>query len=78
MRYLRIILVALGFIPVLYSCNKTLNVNADWREITVVYGLLSQNEDTTYIKITKAFLGEGMHCNLQRLPIPAPFLISWM
>ena len=34
-------------------------MNADWREITVVYGLLSQNEDTTYIKITKAFLGEG-------------------
>jgi hypothetical protein len=59
MRYLRNILVATVFITVLSSCNNKLNVNADWRDITVVYGLLSQNEDTTYLKITRAFLGEG-------------------
>jgi hypothetical protein len=68
MRYLRIFLVALVFIPVLYSCNKDLNVNADWRDITVVYGILSQNEDTTYIKITKAFLGEGDAMQFAKIP----------
>lgn len=68
MRYLRIILVALVFVPVLYSCNKDLNVNADWRDITVVYGILSQNEDTTYIKITKAFLGEGDAMQFAKIP----------
>jgi len=68
MRYLRIILIALVFLPVLYSCNKKLNVNADWRDITVVYGLLSQNEDTTYIKITKAFLGEGNAMQFAKIP----------
>jgi hypothetical protein len=68
MRYLRIILVVLIFLPVLYSCNKKLNVNADWRDITVVYGLLSQNEDTTYIKITKAFLGEGDAIQFAKIP----------
>ncbi len=68
MRYLRIFLVALVFIPVLYSCNKNLNVNADWRDITVVYSLLSQNEDTTYIKITKAFLGEGDALMFAKIP----------
>jgi hypothetical protein len=59
MRYLRFFLISLVILPVLYSCNKKLEVNADWRDITVVYGLLNQAEDTTYIKITKAFLGEG-------------------
>ena len=68
MRYLRIILVVLVFITVIYSCNKNLNVNADWRDITVVYGLLSQNEDTTYIKITKAFLGEGDALMFAKIP----------
>jgi len=68
MRYLRIILVVLVFITVLYSCNKNLNVNADWRDITVVYGILSQNEDTTFIKITKAFLGEGDAMQFAKIP----------
>jgi hypothetical protein len=56
------------FITVLYSCNKNLNVNADWKDITVVYGILSQNEDTTYIKITKAFLGEGDAMQFAKIP----------
>jgi hypothetical protein len=73
MRYLRIIFVLLVFIPVLYSCNKNLNVNADWKEITVVYGLLSQNEDTTYIKITKAFLGEGDALQFAKIPDSSSF-----
>jgi hypothetical protein len=68
MRYVRIILAALVFIPVLYSCNKNLNVDADWRDITVVYGLLSQNDDTTYLKITKAFLGEGDAMQFSKIP----------
>ncbi len=68
MRYLRIILVVLVIITVFYSCNKNLNVNADWRDITVVYGLLSQNDDTAYIKVTKAFLGEGDAMQFAKIP----------
>jgi len=68
MRYLRIIIVFLMLITVLYSCNNKLNVNADWRDITVVYGILSQNEDTSYIKITKAFLGEGDAMQFAKIP----------
>ncbi len=68
MRYLRIILVALVIITVSNSCNKKLNVNADWRDITVVYGILSQNEDTTFIKVTKAFLGEGDALQFAKIP----------
>ena len=59
MRCLRFIPLVLLLVTVLYSCNKDLNVNDDWKDITVVYGILDQTEDTTFIKITKAFLGEG-------------------
>jgi len=41
------------------SCSTKFDINANWQEITVVYGLLNQNETTHYIKINKAFLGEG-------------------
>ena len=43
----------------LKSCNKDINVNAEWEDITVVFGLLDQNADTHYVKINKAFLGEA-------------------
>lgn len=68
MRYLRIILVLLVSVAALWSCNKKLNVNADWRDITVVYGILNQNDDTAFIKITKAFLGEGDALQFAKIP----------
>jgi hypothetical protein len=68
MRYLRIILAAIVFATILYSCNKDLNVNADWKAITVVYGLLDQTQDTTFIKITKAFLGPGDAMQFAKVP----------
>ncbi|MCX6287424.1 MAG: hypothetical protein NTY96_09945 [Bacteroidetes bacterium] len=43
----------------LASCKKNLVVNADWKDVTVVYGLLDQTEPVHYVKITKAFLGPG-------------------
>ena len=39
------------------SCETDFNVNADWKEVTVVYGLLDQSQDKQYIRINKAFLG---------------------
>jgi hypothetical protein len=44
----------------LYSACKTdFNPDAKWKDITVVYGLLSQNDSIHYVKINKAFLGQG-------------------
>jgi len=59
MHRLRFLPFLLLLLPLLNSCDKSLKVNADWKDITVVYGLLDQSQDTTFIKITKAFLGEG-------------------
>ena len=40
------------------ACETEFNVNADWEEVTVVYGLLDQSQDKQYIRINKAFLGD--------------------
>ena len=43
----------------LLSCKKNLDVNAGWKDITIVYGILNQTDTFHYIKVTKAFLGPG-------------------
>lgn len=43
----------------LSACSTDLQVAGDWKETTVVYGLLDQSQTKQYIKINKAFLGEG-------------------
>ena len=47
------------FVILFTSCENDVDVNADYKEITVVYGLLNQAQDRQYIKITKAFQTEG-------------------
>jgi hypothetical protein len=43
----------------LSSCETDFDVTAEWEDITVVYGLLNQNDSVHHVKINKAFLGEG-------------------
>ncbi|MEX0968559.1 MAG: hypothetical protein WD077_15110 [Bacteroidia bacterium] len=50
---------SLFFILPFYSCETDLNVNADWKEISVVYGLLNADDSVHYIKVSKAFLNEN-------------------
>jgi hypothetical protein len=56
-------LVIITFISILFfsACKTDFNSNAPWQDITVVYGLLNQKDSANihYIKINKAFLGEG-------------------
>jgi hypothetical protein len=40
------------------SCETDFDVSGDWKEITVVYGILNINDDTTFIRINKAYLGD--------------------
>lgn len=53
--YLSAIIGVFGF----SSCETEIKTNAEYKDITVVYGLLNPNESDHYIKITKAFSGEG-------------------
>lgn len=47
------------FIILFSSCETDFDVNAQWEEVTIVYGLIDPNIEDQLIKINKAFLGEG-------------------
>lgn len=57
---LRVLLViALPILMIFNSCETDFDVTADYKEIAIVYGLLSQNDTTHYLRINKAFIGDG-------------------
>tara|TARA_B100000674_G_scaffold209195_1_gene171208 strand:- start:520 stop:1563 length:1044 start_codon:yes stop_codon:yes gene_type:complete len=39
------------------SCESDLDINSEWEQVTVVFGLLDQSQEKQYIRINKAFLG---------------------
>jgi hypothetical protein len=43
-------------------------VNAEWQDITIVYGILNQGDTLHYIKVTKAFLGPGDALQYAKIP----------
>ena len=48
----------IAFAMLCIACETDFDVNAEWEETMVIYGLLDLNTDTQYVKISKAFLGE--------------------
>jgi len=46
-------------VMLLTRCSNDVDLYADYKEITVIYGLMDVSDDTTFIKITKAFTGPG-------------------
>ena len=62
------IFFTLLFSIILFSCDDSFNVNAEWKDITVVYGLLNQADTVNYIKINKAFLGDGNALVMAKIP----------
>ncbi|HOW25202.1 MAG TPA: hypothetical protein PK711_05980 [Bacteroidales bacterium] len=65
-----IILLALG----LASCSTDVDLIGDYEDITVVYGLLNQNDSISYLKINKAFLGEGNALIMAQEPDSSSYL----
>lgn len=56
----------LVLLPLLFStsCEEDFDINAPYQDITVIYGMIDPNEDTIFLKINKAFLGEGNVLNM--------------
>ena len=48
-------------LPVFFleACEEDFDITASYKDVTVVYGLLDLGDDTTYLRINKAFLGDG-------------------
>lgn len=50
---------AFAFLFVFNACSTDVDLYNDYKDITVVYGLLDPGKDINYVKINKAFLGPG-------------------
>lgn len=55
----KLIYLFIGAITLITSCSTDLSVIGDYKETMIIYGLLDQSQPKQYIKINKAFLGEG-------------------
>ncbi len=54
----RLVIGIFAILVLASACKTDFEVNAPWKDITVVYGLLNQNDSIHYIKVNRAFLGE--------------------
>ena len=43
----------------LFSCETEFEINADWQELMVVHGILDQSQGEQFVRVNKAFLGDG-------------------
>ena len=62
------LIACLAFVSMLSACKTDLDVNAPYKNVTIVYALLDKDEDTSWIKINKAFLGEGDAFQYAQIP----------
>lgn len=65
---MKYIFLLLSLTVLFYSCETDFETNAEWEDITVVYGLLDQRDSVQYIKVNKAFLGDGDALMFAKIP----------
>jgi hypothetical protein len=56
--YLRLGLIVLC-VSLIFGCKNDIDITADYKETSIVYGLLNQTDSVQYIKIYKTFLGDA-------------------
>ncbi len=49
----------ISILSILAACEEDFDINAPYQDISVIFGLIDPGEDSVFIKINKAFLGEG-------------------
>lgn len=59
MKRLYYIIILMLFTSLLTSCEVDFSPNAEWKEVPVVYCILNQDEDTTWARVQKCYLGEN-------------------
>ncbi len=58
-KHINLLYLSVLFTFFITGCNNDVNLYADYKEIPVIYGLLDYQNDTIWIKVTKAFSGPG-------------------
>ncbi len=56
-KFISLSLLSGGLLGLLASCDNELDINADYEEIAVVYGLLDPKLDTQWVRIERGWLG---------------------
>ncbi|MCX6257100.1 MAG: hypothetical protein NTW49_04260 [Bacteroidia bacterium] len=62
------IIFMLVLLAVFASCSTDLPINASWKDITLVYFILNQNDSVHYAKINKVFLGDENAYIMAKIP----------
>ena len=55
----RTIILTITFFILFSSCEKDIELNDDYKDTTIVYGLIDPADSISYIRIEKAFLSDG-------------------
>lgn len=50
------------------SCSTDVDLTQDWQDIPIIYSILDINNSTQYIRINRAFLGDGDASQLAHIP----------
>ncbi len=68
MNIFKVLFFAAAAIFIFNRCSTDVDIYSDYKDITIVYGLLDKSEDTVWLKVTKAFLGEGNALHFAKNP----------
>ncbi len=60
---MRQFIIAILLIVLFSACDNDIDVSADYKTIPIVYAFIDTERDTNFIRIEKAFLGEGQNAN---------------
>ena len=52
-------LLLISSIIILNRCSTDFDIYAEYKDVTIVYGILDISDDTTWVKLTKAYTGPG-------------------
>ncbi|HRH66151.1 MAG TPA: hypothetical protein PLU53_07635 [Bacteroidia bacterium] len=55
----KLLIFVLGLFGIFSSCSTDFEINAPYKETMVIYGLLNTLDSAQFIRISKAYLGEG-------------------
>jgi len=67
-RFIQIFVVTLSAIFI-SNCSNEIKLSSDWKDVPVVYGLISKNDSLNYIRVEKAFLDESKSAlDIARIP----------
>lgn len=59
MKIVKSLFVTLLLLVLFNGCSTDVDIYSDYKDISIVYGVLDRSDDTLWVKITKAFLGSG-------------------